>query len=117
MAELQALPASAAPHLERFGIAPGSHARLLRLLDSEHGLERVWIFGSRARGTQRHESDIDLAVDAPGLDERGLSGLKWRIEGLELLYRIDVVWLQGALDPAFRRDIDDCRQLFWQASR
>ena len=28
----------------------------------QHGVRRVWLFGSRARGEHRPKSDIDLAV-------------------------------------------------------
>ena len=31
-------------------------------------VERVWLFGSRARGDNFERSDIDLAVEAPGMD-------------------------------------------------
>jgi uncharacterized protein len=31
-------------------------------------VERVWLFGSRARGDNFERSDIDLAVEAPGID-------------------------------------------------
>ena len=48
-----------------FGIAPLSAARLRRLFGSTPRLRRVWIVGSRATGSQRTESDIDLAVEPP----------------------------------------------------
>ena len=44
-----------------FGVSPGAVQRLYRLFESTPGLARVWIFGSRARGLHRPESDIDLA--------------------------------------------------------
>ena len=34
----------------------------IRRLAAEYGVERVVLFGSRARGTHRPKSDIDLAV-------------------------------------------------------
>ncbi|MFO0760366.1 MAG: nucleotidyltransferase domain-containing protein [Byssovorax sp.] len=41
----------------------------LRLLLAKHPEVRVaMLFGSEARGTARHDSDIDLAVDAPEAD-------------------------------------------------
>ena len=47
-----------------YGIAPSSVAKLRSLFDSTPDLSKVWIFGSRAVGTARIESDIDLAVQA-----------------------------------------------------
>jgi predicted nucleotidyltransferase len=31
-------------------------------------IERVWLFGSRARGDNFERSDIDLAIEAPAMD-------------------------------------------------
>ena len=89
----------------RFGIAPATVSKLLGVFDSCAGIDAVWIFGSRARGAERVESDIDLAVDAPGFSALQFSALKRRIEELELLYRADVVWLQDVGDATFRNEI------------
>jgi len=45
-----------------FGLPASTCAKLRGVFDSTPGIEAVWVYGSRARGTQRHESDIDLAV-------------------------------------------------------
>ena len=98
----------------RFGIAPGNHARLLRALEGCAGLDRVWIFGSRARGQASHESDIDLAVDSAAMKASAVNRLRSQIDDLGLVYRIDIVWLQDRIDALLRREIDSCKQLFWQ---
>ena len=36
----------------RFGIAPATVSKLLGVFDSAAGIDAVWIFGSRARGTE-----------------------------------------------------------------
>jgi uncharacterized protein len=41
---------------------------LARRLARHPAIERVWLFGSRARGDCFERSDIDLAVDAPTMD-------------------------------------------------
>ena len=38
---------------ESFGIAPGTLRKLRALFDRTPGLERVWVYGSRARGDYR----------------------------------------------------------------
>lgn len=35
----------------------------------KHGLERVWLFGSHARGEATPESDIDLRVDGGKVED------------------------------------------------
>jgi len=100
-----------------FGIAPASRAKLMQLFERTPGVERVWIFGSRARGTARVESDIDLAIDAPGLDELGRLRLIDAIEQLALLYKVDPVFLQQDLGEAFRTAIESERREFWSPRR
>jgi predicted nucleotidyltransferase len=41
---------------------------LVRRLARHPAIERVWLFGSRASGDNFERSDIDLAVEAPGMD-------------------------------------------------
>ena len=48
-------------------IAPSTVAKLVRLFEQAPSLEQVLLFGSRARGDFRKESDIDLAVDGPDM--------------------------------------------------
>jgi type III restriction enzyme len=97
-----------------FGIAPTTHRRLLDLLSQTAGVQAVWIYGSRARGTQRNASDIDLAVDASGWEWRERSEFLYALENLGLMYRVDVVFLQDALDARFLEMFERDRQLFWQ---
>ena len=98
----------------KFDLAPATIAKLSRVFDNFPGIDAVWMYGSRARGTQRHESDIDLAVDAEGLDASQFVRLKGQIEDLELIYRLDVVHLQGVISEDFRGRIMRDRKIFWQ---
>lgn len=59
-------------------------------------VRRVLLFGSRARGTARERSDIDLAVDAPGASPREWSSVMEVAENANTLLKIDVVRLDEA---------------------
>ena len=100
-----------------YGIAPSSVAKLRSLFDATPDLSKVWIFGSRAVGSARIESDIDLAVEAPGWDFGKLAQLTGRIESLGLFYKTDVVLLSDGLDERFRGRIERDRQVFWAPRR
>ena len=99
-----------------FGIAPNVVAKLQVLFDQAPGLERVWVYGSRARGDARLESDIDLAFDWPG-EEDGLLHLKNQIEEAGLIYRIDALHWQSRLEEEFRNRILRDRKIFWEPRR
>ncbi len=100
-----------------FGLPQATIAKLHGVFDTFPGIEAVWVYGSRARGSQRHESDIDLAVDAEGMDGTQFLRLKNRIDDLELIYRLDVVHSQQVKNATFKQQIERDRKIFWQPRR
>ena len=71
-----------APGVGAFGLEPGALQALRAFFDATEGVQRVWVFGSRARGDWRARSDIDLAVDAPGWSAQEFLRLKERMKDL-----------------------------------
>lgn len=62
---------------------------------------QVILFGSRAKGTERERSDIDIAV-------RGVSDIlafQEEIEHISTLYKIDLVDLDECKNPLLLEDI------------
>jgi predicted nucleotidyltransferase len=77
----------------------------------------AWAFGSRARGTAKPHSDLDLALigEAP-LDGLTLAELAEDFSASGLPFRVDVVdWAAAA--PAFREIIRRDRQVIQPATR
>lgn len=99
------------------GIAEHSLRLLLTELEQAAGLQRAWLFGSRATGTQRPESDIDIALDAPDMTDAERSALLARVEALDLVYGIDLVWLDRISDARFLGNIERDRRLLWEIPR
>lgn len=54
-------------------------------------IDKVLIFGSRAKGTYSEGSDIDLAVVGENISFNQLMDINIQIEDLGLLYKVDVV--------------------------
>lgn len=50
------------------GLSPIVTDCLRRWAENTPKVQRMWLFGSRARGTHRIDSDIDLAVEIAGWD-------------------------------------------------
>ena len=75
--------------------------RIVRIAQQVHPQAQVVLFGSRARGDHRPDSDVDLLVTlSPGTSALALGGLLMDAEEL-LGRRVDVV-TEASLHPALR---------------
>ena len=86
---------------------------LLQRLAEEHGIRRLWLFGSAARGELRDESDVDVLVEwKPGESKR-----EAYLVGLELLpafngRELDLVDHRRLRDSVRRRVELDMRLIY-----
>lgn len=65
---------------------------IVRLLEALYPGVKIYLFGSRARGTHRPGSDIDLAIDCGRkLSFQEIGRARGVLEGLYLSLQIDVV--------------------------
>ena len=76
----------------------------IRALAQKYGVERVILFGSRARGEHRKKSDIDLAFTGGGRNKARFA-LDVEDETSTLL-SFDVVDLDGPVSAELRESID-----------
>jgi predicted nucleotidyltransferase len=95
-----------------FGLSAAVRAKLQRVFETIPGIDRVWIYGSRARGDYQTASDVDLAVEAES--RQAFTNVWSAVERLELLYRIDLVDLTRLSDSALRANIDREKRVFWE---
>ena len=65
--------------------------QLVRLLSAQPEVEKVILFGSRARGDAEERSDIDLAVAAPTASPRQWLDIVFLLEEADTLLPIDLV--------------------------
>lgn len=100
-----------------FGIAPNVYAKLTSVFENTPGLAKVWVYGSRGRGSQRRESDIDLAVEWQDIEPRARLRLLDDIDKLGLIYRTDLIDLSEKIAEDFRARIEKDRKIFWQPRR
>lgn len=77
---------------------------LIKRIAAEHGARNVRVFGSRARGDARPDSDVDLLVEAgPAISSWFPAGLVLDLEEL-LGFPVDVVTDRG-LRPELRATV------------
>ena len=75
---------------EEFGLSAKTHSALSSLFIRYPKIERVVLYGSRAKGNYRPGSDIDLTLIAPTLSLSDLMKIQNEIDDLMLPYKVDL---------------------------
>ena len=73
-------------------------------LARRYGAQRLVLFGSRARGDNRYNSDIDLAVY--GMPQENQARFWMDCEDLPTLLKFDIVHIHDGMAPAFLQNIE-----------
>lgn len=83
-------------------------------LAEAHGVNKVFLFGSYARGSATEESDVDLEVDTVGnpIGLFALSGLKLEIQN-QLHKNVDLI-TTGGLKDDIKKEIHKERVLIYE---
>jgi proline iminopeptidase len=68
-------------------------------------IEKVIIYGSRAKGNYREGSDIDFAISAPNMSDNEFSRLWNALDDLPLIYKIDCLHLEKLQNPTLKENI------------
>ena len=89
----------------KYGLKDKQLLELDSILAGYSGFDSVWLFGSRAHGTNRVASDIDLAVKGV-LEPRMLLRMKGAFESSSLPYFVDLVDYDRIDDPMLKKNID-----------
>lgn len=83
-------------------------------LAKDYGVQRVYLFGSYARGDMNQDSDIDLRIDKGSIRGWELAGLLVDLEDA-LGLPVDLI-PSGSLDARFLASIRDDEVLLYEAS-
>ncbi len=78
-------------------------AKIIGILHTLFPGAKIYLYGSRARGTNREYSDIDLAIDT-GKPQINIGEARAIFEASHIPYKIDIVDLQSA-SPKLREMI------------
>lgn len=73
------------------GLPRGVCERIVAVFGDYPEIDRVRVFGSRAKGNYRPASDIDLCLDAPALSPSRRLELENRLDDLLLPWKIDLL--------------------------
>lgn len=87
-----------------FGLPECILQAIINKLQKRENVIRALIFGSRARGDYKYNSDIDLAVYCEG---KLPAGLWLDLDEAAGIYKIDVIDMNSSLDEKLRQRIEE----------
>ena len=74
----------------RFGLKESTITKICDLFSRHPAVQKVVLYGSRAKGNYRNGSDIDLTVFGDELSFRDLGKIESELDDLLLPYKIDL---------------------------
>jgi uncharacterized protein len=69
-------------------------------------IRAAYLYGSRARGDYKPQSDIDIAIDAPGMTRQRFAQLWSAIDALPIAYPLDCIWLQALPESPLKAQVE-----------
>ncbi|WP_346330222.1 nucleotidyltransferase domain-containing protein [Salinivibrio sp. HTSP] len=80
-----------ATFLIEIGLKPHQFQLIQDMVISHPGVQHAWIFGSRATGTFRDNSDIDIMLEGNTLTFNDVAIIQDKLEQSTLPYTVDIV--------------------------
>lgn len=97
--------------MNKFGLSQRTIDEICNYFSSKPEIEKVLIFGSRAKGTFRNGSDIDFAICA---DNMPVSHIVWDLNELDTPYKFDVIDYKTLTHKGMKSSIDKDGILFYK---
>lgn len=97
-----------------FGLSDETCATIRTILARHPAIDQAIIYGSRAKGTYRPGSDIDLTLVGDGLDFALVSAVASELDESDIPYTVDVSDWNRIESPALREHIERVGQVFFR---
>ncbi|HDZ9270822.1 nucleotidyltransferase family protein [Vibrio cholerae] len=92
--------------LTKIGLKPHQYALIREAVLQDSRVERAWIFGSRALGTFKDGSDIDIALEGEALTLDDMARMLERLEYSTLPFRVDLQLKHKIMSPELLAHIE-----------
>lgn len=99
-----------------FGLPKDTVARIQAVFARYPAIDTAILYGSRAKGTHREGSDIDLTLKGEGLDLKALNRVSRDLDDLLLPYSMDLSIFDRIEDPELLDHIERCGKFFYEKS-
>ena len=90
----------------KYGLPDQTIEKLSRVFSRYPQIEKVVLYGSRAKGNFRNGSDIDLTIFGTGIDETMLGRIAAEIDDLLLPYTVDLSIFDTIANRELREHIE-----------
>jgi predicted nucleotidyltransferase len=97
-----------------FGLSQSTIATLHKIFKRYAGLEKVILYGSRAKGNYKTGSDIDLTLVGEALSFDDMMNIKRDLDDSSLPYMVDVSLFHQLDNPSLRDHIQRVGVVFYQ---
>jgi len=98
----------------QFGLSEMQLQLILGVINNFEEIEKVLIFGSRAKGTNRPGSDIDLALIGDKLNSLLVNRVSSALDDLPLPYMFDLINYHEINNEFLKKKVDDEGKLFYE---
>ena len=98
----------------RFGLEEDIIGKINSVFAKYQHVEKVMLFGSRSKGTQKPSSDIDLTMLGDSLDNIDLDGIRKDLDALSLQYETDVSLFKDIDNELLKERILDRNVVFYE---
>jgi len=99
---------------KRFGLKTNCIKDIINVLKLQSEVEEALIFGSRAMGTYKNGSDIDIALKGEKITFDTIATIRLRLDELPYLYMYDIIDYKKISNPAVTAHIDELGITFYK---
>lgn len=97
-----------------FGLPPATLQTLRQVLAQFPAVTQAVLYGSRAKGTHKPGSDIDLTLYGPSLDLATLGHIAARLDESSIPYQVDLSLFDHIDHPGLRSHIERVGQVLYR---
>ncbi|MGL5545844.1 MAG: nucleotidyltransferase domain-containing protein [Tannerellaceae bacterium] len=103
--------------MNRFGIKEEELCSLKNLFASTAEVEKVILFGSRAKGNYKPYSDLDIVLCGEDVSSTVLGNLFMDIDDLLMPYKIDLLLYNRITNEALKHEIETFGVVIYQKNK
>lgn len=98
----------------KYGLNDSTIEKIQHVFETSSKVDKVVLYGSRAKGNYRTGSDIDLTLFGTELNQQSCSTIAEALDDLLLPYTIDLSVFDQLKHPALEAHIERVGQVFYQ---